>query len=240
MKKYDLNLMNSKSFSSEERLQNAAEIGFRPQNIFDVGAYQGVWTKKVSDIFPNATFVLIEPNDDLVKIISTNTKHLASQAVLVQAAVGNKNGKAKLNIWKNPAHNNETVALAASSLLDHVQGAANKVTEVELLTLDSVAQQRGRFPDLLKLDLQGGELDALLGAKECLRHAEMSIIEFGRLDAYLNRTTPYDVMRIMYESDFVLYDVVDLRYRPYDGGFVGGDFFFVKKDSNLKSHRDYF
>jgi len=36
-----------------------------------------------------------------------------------------------------------------------------------------------------------------------------------------------------------LYDIIDLIYRPYDNALTGGDFFFVKNDSNLKSHKGY-
>ena len=96
------------------------------------------------------------------------------------------------------------------------------------------------LPDLLKLDLQGFELPALKGADQCLKHAELCIVEFGCLDAYKERTTPNDVMNLMYQYDYVLYDIVDLIYRPYDGALVGGDFFFVKSDSRLKEHKDYF
>jgi hypothetical protein len=43
----------------------------------------------------------------------------------------------------------------------------------------------------------------------------------------------------MYANDYCLYDIIDLIYRPYDNALTGGDFFFVKNNSPLKSHKGY-
>ncbi len=68
---------------------------------------------------------------------------------------------------------------------------------------------------------------------------EAFIIEFGCLPAYEDRTTPNDLFKIMYANNYCLYDIIDLIYRPYDNALTGGDFFFVKNDSDLKSHKGY-
>ena len=78
------------------------------------------------------------------------------------------------------------------------------------------------------------------GAEKILKSVELCIIEFGCLDAYVDRTTSRQLMDIMYDNGFCLYDIVDLRYRPYDGALAGGDFFFIKTSSKLKAHKDYF
>lgn len=36
-------------------------IGFNPDVVIDIGAYLGDWTFQVNQIFPNATFLMIEP-----------------------------------------------------------------------------------------------------------------------------------------------------------------------------------
>lgn len=223
-----------------DRIAHARTIGFDPTIVFDCGAFIGRWTRSISDIFASAKFVMIEPNHLLNEEIRKNTQGMGERAVLVNAAVGRREGQAVLNIWEDPRHKNKTTALAASSLLDHVQGAPHRTLTVRLTTIDRIAGDLGYFPDLLKLDLQGGELDALMGAKRALATCEMCVVEFGCLEAYINRTTPHDLMVIMYESGFCLYDVFDLRYRPYDGALTGGDFAFVKKTSKLKQHKDYF
>ena len=97
----------------------------------------------------------------------------------------------------------------------------------------------GLVPDLVKLDLQGGELAALDGSTNALKTAELMLIEFGCLDAYIDRTTPRDLLDIMFENDYCLYDIVDCHYRPYDGALTGGDFIFVKNSSALRAYKGW-
>ncbi|MFV8819710.1 FkbM family methyltransferase [Haliea sp. E17] len=226
--------------SCEDRLKHAASLGYSPGVVFDCGAFIGRWAREVHQIFPGANLVLIEPNSELYARIAENTQPFSSQVQLIEAAVGEQDGRMQLNIWENPKHGNETTALAASSLLDHVQGQATRSLDVAVKRIDDIAQQAGCWPDLLKLDLQGAELPALKGAVKALENCELCIIEFGCLEAYKERTTPAELMSFMDEMGFALYDIVDVRYRPYDKALVGGDFFFVKRNSALKSHKDYF
>ena len=74
--------------------------------------------------------------------------------------------------------------------------------------------------------------------KSILEKTEAIIIEFGCLEAYIDRTTPNDVMGVMYQNNYALYDIIDLIYRPYDNALTGGDFIFVKNDSPIQTWDD--
>lgn len=217
-----------------DRLLNAKTIGFTPGVIFDCGASIGGWSYAVSKLFPGVQLILIEPNELILSQTKEKMAHIKPEPILVHGAVGKTNGKTWLNIWDNP----ET-KMSGSSLKDHVQGDPKHKMEVNLFTIDGLAESYDWLPDLIKLDLQGGEKDALLGSTKLLETTEMFIIEFGCLDAYIERTTPLDIMQIMYDNDYCLYDIVDLLYRPYDNALTGGDFFFVKNNSVLKAHKGY-
>ena len=69
--------------------------------------------------------------------------------------MSNFGGKAYQNIWDN-----EHTKMSGSSLKEHVQGEPENKMEVRLETLDSICGKYQLAPDLVKLDLQGGELDA--------------------------------------------------------------------------------
>ena len=45
-----------------QRLRHIKHLGFDPKVIFDCGAFVGAWTVRVSEIFPDAIFLLVEPN----------------------------------------------------------------------------------------------------------------------------------------------------------------------------------
>ena len=224
----------------EDRLKHMKTLGFSPGIIFDCGAFIGRWAASVAEIYPDSHLVVIEPNTNIIGEIKKRTNPFKSRTTIINAAVSDISGKGTLNVWENPRHNNEITALAASSLLDHVQGDPQTKIDVEIKTLDMVAEEIKMTPDLLKLDLQGGERKALQGARNILKEVEICMVEFGCLDAYIERTTPRDLMDIMYDNGFCLYDIVDFLYRPFDGALAGGDFFFIKTSSKLRKHKDYF
>lgn len=217
-----------------ERLKRMARLGFSPSVIFDCGAYLGNWTVQASKLFPGAQFLLVEPNKKIVSETEGAVAAIDPQPVLVEAAIGEGTGSVYLNVWGN-----EHTSLAGSSLLSHVQGTATERIESDLMTLDDIAEKYKLTPDLIKLDLQGAERAALNGGQHVLVSAELVIVEFGCLEAYVDRTSPRELMDIMYSNDYCLYDVVDLIYRPYDGALTGGDFFFIKNDSPLRIYKGF-
>ena len=48
-----------------------------------------------------------------------------------------------------------------------------------------------------------------------------------------------DLLDIMFDQDYCLYDPVDGHYRPYDGALTGGDFIFVKNGSTLRAYKGW-
>jgi FkbM family methyltransferase len=224
----------------EDRLKHMKGLGFDAKVIYDCGAFIGRWALDVSAIYTQSELVLVEPNPQVHEQIIANTSSIKERVRVVAAAVSDHEGVGILNVWDNPRHKNPVIALAASSLLPHVQGKPSKEEAVRVTTIDTIVEETGKQPDLLKLDLQGGEHKALLGAGKTLGRAELCIVEFGCLQAYVARTTPRDLMDLMYDHGFCLYDIVDLIYRPYDGALAGGDFFFIKRDGRLREHKDYF
>ena len=223
-----------------ERLIHIKRLGFDPKVIFDCGAFVGKWTLRVSQIFPKAFFVLIEPNENIINRTKATVESIHSRNLVLTVAVGEKIGKRYLNIWEDPNLKKPIVSLEGASLLSHVRGKPTSRISVKIKTIDSIASSYNLTPDLIKLDLQGNEIAALIGAKSLFGRTEVFIIEFGCLDAYINRTTPRDLITIMYDNNYCLYDIVDLIYRPYDKALAGGDFFFIKKNSLLRNHLDFF
>lgn len=217
-----------------DRLNNMKNIGFNPNNIFDCGASVGYWSWEVGKLFQNAQIIAIEPNPKVTPKTRAQLSNISPTPIVEECAVGATIGTAFLNIWDN-----DETKMSGSSLKGHVQGDPRQRVQVTLKTLDSISQEHNIKPDLIKLDLQGYELDALKGASSLLESTEVFIIEFGCLQAYIDRTTPNDLMQLMYNNDYCLYDIVDLIYRPYDNALTGGDFFFVKNGSKLKSYTGY-
>jgi FkbM family methyltransferase len=217
----------------KDRLLLAKGLGFSPAVILDGGAFKGLWSKQAASLFPAAQMILVEPNPFVQEIIRSNVAGIVPAPVIMNCALGEAPARGQLNIWRDAESD------PGASLLEHVSGKAGQIVDVEVETLDNIAERLGLVPDLLKLDLQGGELAALKGGTRVLRQAEMAIIEFGCLEAYVDRTTPRQLLDLMYESDYCLYDIASLNDRPHDGALTGGDFFFVKNSSQLRRHKGW-
>jgi len=217
-----------------DRLGNMKDIGFSPKYILDCGASVGHWSWEVGKLFNDAQIIAIEPNPKVTPRTRELLSRLSPAPVIEECAVGATDGTAYLNIWDN-----DETKMSGSSLKEHVQGDPREKVSVQLKTLDTICKERNVKPDLVKLDLQGYELDALKGATNILKSTEAFIIEFGCLQAYIDRTTPNDLINLMYSNDYCLYDIVDLIYRPYDKALTGGDFFFIKNSSKFRAHKGY-
>lgn len=217
----------------QTRMKQARDLGFDPKVVVDGGAFKGRWTMEAHEIFPEAQFIIVEPNPFIQDSIKINTSHIKPKPILVEAAISDSPGKATFNMWRDSQSD------TGASLLNHVDGDSSTQVEVEVVSIDSMSEKLGIWPDLIKLDLQGVEMPALRGAKKALEKATLVMVEFGCLDAYVGRTTPQQLMDEFYTHGYCLYDIVDCHYRPFDNALTGGDFFFVKNDCVLRSHKGY-
>lgn len=218
-----------------QRLSNIKKNGFHPSVIVDGGAHIGSWTESVSKIFLESKYILVEPNPTVSDQINDKlAKTNLFEYTLIRKALGATNTKSNLNVWKNTDN-----LLTGSSVCEHIKEEIAEKIECELIQLDKLIGIYDKIPDLIKLDLQGYEIEALKGAKKCLEKTEVFIIEFGCLEAYVNRTSIHELINFMYSNQYCLYDIIDLHYRPYDDALTGGDFIFVKNDSALKIYKDW-
>ena len=84
--------------------------------------------------------------------------------------------------------------------------------KVRLTTLDSVVAERGLpGPYLIKLDVQGAELDVLRGSLKTLEHATVVVAE---IQLFFERDNLLDLLFFMQSRGFVLFDITDQGYYP--------------------------
>ena len=81
-----------------------------------------------------------------------------------------------------------------------------------MTTLDSVAERHAlKPPFVLKLDVQGSELDVLLLALRTLSQALMVTAE---IQIFFERDTIVELLSFMQGNGWALYDLTDLDYYP--------------------------
>lgn len=94
-----------------------------------------------------------------------------------------------------------------------------------------------RSPDLLKLDVQGYELEVLKGAEQSLPHIRVILAEVNLLDIHQNVPLLAEIVSWLNERDWVAYDICGLTRRPLDRALWQADFIFVPRHSPLRTDK---
>jgi hypothetical protein len=82
-------------------------------------------------------------------------------------------------------------------------------------------------PALLKLDVQGYELEALKGCEDLLDRFENVYVECSFVELYANQASASEVANYLHRHGFVLRGVYNLTYDPA-GVAIQGDFLFSR------------
>lgn len=169
-------------------------------NILDAGASNGHVTRRLLKQFPNATSYLFEPNPAYAPQLQTLAKQ-DSRIVPQLKALSNTEGQMTFHITQSPGRSSLFKTAVNAADADHEKRQVKQTIDVPVVTVDQWKQREnvGKI-DLMKLDIQAGELNALKGADKTLRE-EVSMIFteaffnpryqggalFGEIDTYLRQ-----------------------------------------------------
>lgn len=203
------------------RLQNLRAAGFVCTGFIDGGAFEGEWTRQLWTIFPDAPSLMVEPLPEKQKML----RKIAGQVLgssLVPAALGSAPGKVRFRM-------NET----NSGVVDALDTGFGDVIEVRLASLDEIREnERAFWPNLLKLDLQGHELECLKGCSDLKAHFEVIVIEISLIPIG-GAPLFTQVNNYLEQKGYRIYDVIPQYYRPLDHALFQVDAIYVRVDSSL-------
>jgi len=209
-----------------DRLKDIKAKGLDPSCIFDIGASDGRWTRSVMQIFPDATFHMFEPQVDFAQEYQQTMTDFVSRtpnAILHKSAVGCEVGTVTFNIADDP--------VGSTSLLPNNQSNYQQV-EVPLTTLDSMIAQGTPVPQLVKMDIQGAEMEALRGFEKNLAGVEVLLLETWLSRGY-GPNTPliHELIEFLLPHGFYMFELGSC-YRNSEGSLISQDFFFVNKNNS--------
>jgi FkbM family methyltransferase len=208
------------------------DLGVAPKSVIDIGAAYGDWSVACHSIFPSAKYFLVEPLEEFAEFLSSRVRELNSATYVPAAAVA-ENGTHAIHVHQD---------LVGSSLLLETEGGDVNGTArvVRSITVDElVRDHKAPGPYLLKVDVQGAELDVLAGASNTLEYTDLVILEVSFFRFFLEGPQFHDVVEFMREAGFVVYDIFGLTYRLLDGALAQADVVFVPDKSPLRSQHIY-
>ena len=223
---------NSKNaFKDQKRLLNNIEIGV----IVDVGAYLGETVQFYRNYFSNSKIYCFEPTQSSSQKLSFRFKHDKNISI-IDKALSSKVTKSRLyksdypnlNSLRKPnkrawGFNSKKSNTADTTTLDIFCGENN---------IDSI--------DILKIDVQGSELDVLKGSKRMLEKGNISLIyiEWQIVPLYEEHTQYYKIAEFFAEYDYELFNLYNMN-EARSGQIRWGDAIYTNKILRNKMISEY-
>lgn len=213
-----------------ESFSQIRSLGFYPKTVLDIGVASG--TPELYAVFPEAYFLLIEPLDEFESDLRSILKHYKGSYLL--AAAGSKSGQIPFNLHKDH--------LEGSSMYKESMGSDADGFEitVPVIRVDDVLDDKQLSgPFLMKIDVQGAELDVLEGAQKSLPETEVIVLEVSFFEFMKGAPQFSDVVIYMKDRGFVPYDIILGWNRPLDGALGQVDIVFVKDVGMFRKDHSY-
>lgn len=198
---------------------------FTPNVIYDIGAHALHWTKEASKIWKNTeiiAFDAIKEAEELYK--SQNIKYnigvLSDSDDKIVKFYENKENPAGNSYYKEIGHRNSATIFPEDSYTEQVS-----------MTLGTIVKKNNYIlPDLVKIDVQGAELDILKGGINVINHAKYLIIELQHLE--YNRGAPLSRVTI----DFLNNNGWEIVEEKFSNNGPDADYLFI--NNNMKRNRE--
>ena len=182
--------------SAHKRVLNDIKKHFTPRVIYDIGACVLHWTRMAKSIWPEPECITIA--FDAINEVEALYK---SKGILYHIGVLSDEDNKLVRFYENkemPGGNSYYKEIG------HANADAvfpeDRYTEKNAMTLESVIRQKNfELPDLVKIDVQGCELDILKGGINIINHAKYLIIELQHVQ--YNRGAPLEDITIKYLND---------------------------------------
>ena len=216
-------------------LENIRENGFSPVAIIDVGANVGDWSRTASSVFASSRILMFDGDPDNEPALLKTVREIGSRSEYLLTLLGPEK-KDAVTFYKH----NPDIGTTGSSILPELTSFEKEAITLPMDTLDHLTGGAAlRAPLLLKLDVQGFELEVLKGGKRTLRLSEVVIMEASLLPYNEGAPLFADVVAFMNEEGFVAFDFCGQFRRESDHALFQTDVAFARRESRLRARRKF-
>lgn len=208
-------LMQGKGWGShtvKKEISRLKNLHFKPKLVIDIGANVGEYTFEFMNKYPNVEMHLFEPSHKNYEILLN--KFADPNVLINNLAVSSKAGIGKLFTDVEGSG----LASLTKRRLDHFSIELNLSENVEIITFESYwkSSLSERPIDLVKIDVEGHELDVLNGFGDAISKTGIIQFEFGgcNLDT---KTTFQDFWYYFKQFNFKVYRITPFGLQPIYG-----------------------
>jgi len=202
-------------------LDNKIEIN----SVYDVGAYQGEWTKALKKTsLKDSKFFLFEANAQN-EIYLKNSGHKYFINVL-----SDKNKEVK---FFSKVHTGDSYFLEKTNFYEDtiIPKTLKTITLNEIQTKTQIP-----FPDFIKIDTQGSEIDILKGGNQILNNCKVILLECPIISYNIGAPQLSDYIEYLGSINYLPLDVTEIHH--LDKVLIQADIIFLKKDIFQKIYKD--
>jgi FkbM family methyltransferase len=181
-------------------------VDLRAGQIVDLGANVGEWTSHVVQALPRAHVVAVEPVPSLYQQLAANLSHHPNVTTEMSAVAG-QSGRMSFYVTEGPVFGSLLRPTAEGVAAYADAPRVTEMIEVRTTTLDQLTG--GRPTSLLKLDVQGAELQVLAGGSRALMRTQSIIAEMNFVSLYENSSTLASLHEALIARGFFLWDMAE-------------------------------
>ncbi|MFT4049440.1 MAG: FkbM family methyltransferase [Solirubrobacterales bacterium] len=193
------------------------------KTVLDVGGHHGQFTLFALERFPDAQITTFEPQADGAEKITAVTAG-EPRVKIENYALGAEPGSAELNISRRS--DSSSLLPIGKGQTDAFPGTEAASTEtIKVETLDNLLPDAPTRPALLKIDVQGFELDVLRGATRTLAGIDAIFAECSFVELYEGQPLVGEIIAFLAGHDFAIAGVFGVNYDSA-GRCLQADFLF--------------
>jgi FkbM family methyltransferase len=202
----------------EKRLIFYKKNNINFKKVLDIGAYKGEWKDLFQKIFPESDILMIEANKNKEDILKKKGNYII-------ALLGSEDGK-EVDYFKctdDKIDTGNSVYLENTSMKFNPEKRKTK-------KLSSLLDPNDKF-DLIKIDVQGSEIEVIEGGKSIIKNSNFLLVELSLQNYNEGAPKLLEVINKLNEYNFELIDIIDRNYR--NNVLVQIDGIFKNKDKDL-------
>lgn len=186
---------------------------------FDIGACEGLSSKRYLSLFQNASCYAFEPvPENFAKILENKTLYKLTNLNAFQLGLSSKKGTATFYVSsgkppnkENPTDNSSGFGNKSSSLYKpsktkeiHTWLKFNNTITIQTDTLENFCKAHQITTiDFIHLDVQGAELMVLQGAKNMISNITSLWLEVEKIELYENQALKPDIETFLLKNNFI-------------------------------------
>lgn len=186
------------------------DFGADFRTVLDVGGHHGQFTLFALQRFPAAQLITFEPQSDGAELIAKVTAG-EPRVRIENCALGAEAGSAELNVSRR-SDSSSLLPIGPGQVEAFPGTEADHTETIRVERLDDVIAEAPARPALLKIDVQGFELDVLRGAPKTLESIDAVFVEASFVELYSGQPLIGEVIAHLAGHGFELGGVFGVTY----------------------------